>query len=47
MTNLIDLYSWNTPNGRKITIALAEMGLPYNLHPIKLSTKQKDRKSVV
>ena len=40
MTSRIDLYSWNTPNGRKITIALAEMGLPYNLHPIKLSAKQ-------
>ena len=26
---MIDLYSWNTPNGRKISIALEEMNLPY------------------
>ena len=26
---MIDLYTWSTPNGRKISIALEEMGLPY------------------
>ena len=31
MTAPIDLYYWPTPNGWKITIALEEMGLPYNL----------------
>ena len=40
MPEPIDLYSWNTPNGRKITIALEEMRLPYTFHPVKLSTKQ-------
>jgi len=24
---MIDLYTWSTPNGRKISIALEEMGL--------------------
>ena len=32
----IDLYYWPTPNGWKISIALEEMGLPYNLHLIDI-----------
>ncbi|WP_166416465.1 glutathione S-transferase N-terminal domain-containing protein [Cochlodiniinecator piscidefendens] len=36
MTKPIDLYYWPTPNGWKITIALEEMGLPYNLHMIDI-----------
>jgi GST-like protein len=32
----IDLYYWPTPNGWKITIALEEMGLPYNLIPVNI-----------
>ena len=32
----IALYYWPTPNGKKITIALEEMGLPYEIHPIKI-----------
>ncbi|MCK5575648.1 MAG: glutathione S-transferase N-terminal domain-containing protein [Sphingomonadales bacterium] len=34
---MIDLYYWPTPNGWKITIALEEMGLPYNLKMIDIS----------
>lgn len=34
----IDLYYWPTPNGWKISIALEEMGLPYTVHPINIST---------
>lgn len=33
----IQLYAWDTPNGRKISIALEEMGLPYSIHPIDIS----------
>jgi GST-like protein len=33
----IELYTWNTPNGRKISVALEEMGLPYSVHPINIS----------
>ena len=33
---MIDLYSWKTPNGRKISVMLEEVGLPYEVHPIKL-----------
>ena len=33
----IELWTWNTPNGRKISAALEEMALPYNVHPINIS----------
>ncbi len=33
----IQLYTWDTPNGRKISVALEEMGLPYTVHPINIS----------
>ncbi len=33
----IDLYTWNTPNGRKISVALEEMGLPYKVYPVNIS----------
>ncbi len=36
MTTPIDLYYWPTPNGWKITIALEEMELPYNLHLVNI-----------
>ncbi|MGB0660383.1 MAG: glutathione S-transferase N-terminal domain-containing protein [Mangrovicoccus sp.] len=32
----IDLYYWPTPNGWKISIALEEMGLPYQVHLIDI-----------
>jgi len=32
----VDLYFWHTPNGYKITIALEEMGLPYNVHLVNI-----------
>jgi len=37
----IELYTWNTPNGRKISIALEEMGLPYNVVPVDIGNKQQ------
>jgi GST-like protein len=36
-SNPIDLYYWPTPNGWKISIALEEMGLPYNVIPVNIS----------
>jgi GSH-dependent disulfide-bond oxidoreductase len=33
---LIDLYTWSTPNGRKISIMLEECGLAYRVHPIDI-----------
>ena len=31
----IELWTWNTPNGRKISVALEEMGLPYTIKPVQ------------
>lgn len=36
---MIDLYTWPTPNGRKVSIALEEFGLEYAAHAVNL---QKD-----
>ena len=33
---MIELYTWGTPNGRKVSIALEEMGLDYSVHPINI-----------
>jgi glutathione S-transferase len=34
---VIDLYTWTTPNGRKASIMLEEVGLPYTAHAIDIS----------
>ena len=34
---MIDLYTWSTPNGRKVSIMLEEVGLPYTVHPIDIT----------
>ena len=33
---MIDLYTWGTPNGRKVSIMLEEVGLPYATHKIDI-----------
>ena len=33
---MIDLYTWTTPNGRKISIMLEELGLPYRVYAINI-----------
>ncbi|MEQ8400890.1 MAG: glutathione binding-like protein [Roseitalea porphyridii] len=35
--NLLQLYSYPTPNGVKVSIALEELGVPYEAHTVKLS----------
>ena len=37
----IELYTWATPNGRKVSIMLEELGLEYNVHPIDISKKEQ------
>ena len=32
----IELHTWNTPNGRKISVALEEMGVPYKVIPVNI-----------
>ncbi len=36
MTHAMQLYYFPTPNGRKISIALEEMGLPYEIVPVNI-----------
>ncbi|WP_373504575.1 glutathione S-transferase family protein [Aestuariivirga sp.] len=38
---MIDLYTWSTPNGRKISIALEEMGLPYEVHAVNIGKDEQ------
>ena len=38
---MIDLYTWKTPNGRKISIALEELGLPYKLFPVNIGNGEQ------
>jgi len=38
---MIDLYTWTTPNGRKVSILLEELGLPYTAHSIDISKGQQ------
>ena len=33
---MIQLYTWGTPNGKKASVMLEEVGLPYEVHPISL-----------
>jgi GSH-dependent disulfide-bond oxidoreductase len=33
----IEFYAWDTPNGRKISVALEEMGLPYRVRPVDIT----------
>jgi GST-like protein len=33
---VIDLYTWTTPNGRKASIMLEEIGVPYEVHAIDI-----------
>ena len=37
ITIMIDLYTFTTPNGRKVSIMLEEIGLPYNVHVIDIT----------
>ena len=38
---MIDLYTWSTPNGRKVSIMLEECGLAYEVHPINIGTNEE------
>lgn len=38
---MIDLYTWTTPNGRKASIALEELGLEYTAHAINIGKDEQ------
>jgi GST-like protein len=37
----IEFYAWNTPNGRKISVALEEMQLPYTVKLVNISKREQ------
>ena len=38
---MITLYTWTTPNGRKVPIMLEELGLPYEVHTVNLGKNEQ------
>ncbi|WP_458096676.1 glutathione S-transferase family protein [Roseomonas sp. WA12] len=40
---MITLHTWNTPNGRKISVALEEMGLPYQVKTVNIGADEQFR----
>ena len=38
---MIDLYTWTTPNGRKVSIMLEELGLPYTAHAVDITKDEQ------
>ena len=38
---MIDLYTWSTPNGRKVSIMLEEIALPYRVHPVNIGKNEQ------
>ena len=38
---MIDLYTWTTPNGRKVSILLEELGVPYNAIGINIGQDEQ------
>ena len=38
---VIELYTWGTPNGRKLTIMMEELGVPYRIHPVDIGKDEQ------
>ena len=38
---MIDLYTWTTPNGRKVSILLEELGVPYKVQSIDIGKDEQ------
>ncbi len=38
---MIDLFTWGTPNGRKVSIMLEELGLPYETHAVNIGADEQ------
>ena len=38
---MIDLYTWTTPNGRKVSIMLEELGLPYRAISVDINANEQ------
>jgi GSH-dependent disulfide-bond oxidoreductase len=42
---MIDLYTWSTPNGRKVSIMLEECKINYNLMPVNIMKNEQFEKN--
>jgi len=40
---MIELYTWKTPNGRKVSVMLEECGLPYHVHAVDIGAGEQFR----
>ena len=40
---MIELHTWSTPNGRKVSIMLEELGLSYSVHPVNIGKDEQFR----
>lgn len=40
---MIELHTWTTPNGYKVSIALEELGLPYTVVPVDIGAGEQHR----
>ena len=38
---MYDLYTWGTPNGRKVSIMLEELGLEYKVHSVNITKDEQ------
>ena len=38
---MIELHTWSTPNGRKVSIMLEECGLPYSVHKVNIGQNEQ------
>ena len=38
---MIELHTWDTPNGRKVSVALEEMGLPYAVKTVDITKDEQ------
>lgn len=38
---MISLHTWGTPNGRKVSILLEELGIAYDVHPVNLGKNEQ------
>lgn len=44
---MIDLYTWSTPNGRKVSIMLEETQLPYKVHAINIGQGDQNKPAFI
>jgi GST-like protein len=40
---MIELHTWSTPNGRKVSVMLEECGLPYSVHKVNIGQGEQFR----